>query len=358
MRTSGSQIRSIPPTSSRIAPTISASATGGHFLSSYTREREPRGDLPLPPHHRPERVEEVGASSTRPWRRTPSDGRWSTVFDPLPATGSASASSPSIARTPFARPASSCSSPAHRTTPGDSARSCTGTWRRSRDRRHADPHHAFQIFHAAWLVDEDGRHPLPTRSCPRKTWSAERGGRPHPSTRNTALRIRARSKQAANTSSPSGRTTRCSAVSDTPSALALEVGGLLPPAVARSSPTRFRGEGLGAADRALLVLGPEVAAGGGRQTPPHRPPLGFDAVSSPARQRAIASPGRSKTCSPTSATSPIGSTCSRTSIRPWSCRTSSTTPTRPTQPFGGSPRRMHIARSTEPIARWPPMPSG
>ena len=122
--------------------------------------------LPIPPHFAPGRVGEV-------WR-VPYEERAARGArlgpGPRSRAGVASTASGSVSwrwtcRTPSASPGSSSSSPGARgrarsTTTGGCASSSTGIWARSRRSSPTlDTHQAMQIFHAIFLVDDEGRAP-------------------------------------------------------------------------------------------------------------------------------------------------------------------------------------------------------
>ena len=86
-----------------------------------------------------------------------------------------------------------------------------------------DTHQAMQVFHAIWLLDEDGNHPEPFTLVSAEDVTAGRwrvdpavaeASSSTPTTRSaTFCTTRGPWRRAASTSSRSGRTTRCSAAS-------------------------------------------------------------------------------------------------------------------------------------------------
>ena len=213
--------------------------------------------------------------------------------------------------------------------------------------------HRAQVFHAVWLVDEKGIIRTRTRSSRRRTSSRAAGGstRPPPSrgmspnTQSGSSPLHAQLAQGGSTSSRSGRTTRCSAGSDTRSCRRSRRRSS---STARLQPTVLPGQGRGDAHRALLDPRP-----GGDQRPRRRGARRRNErlieraarVSTPsswqARRRATALLGRSTTCSPTTAKhggSRSASTCWRTARRRSSFQGPSTTRTRRTPRSSASPR--------------------
>ena len=103
-----------------------------------------------------------GASSTRNARRRRRSGDASTESARRPPTAGAWRCCSSTCRTPSARRGSSCSSRAH---PDDNRRLCEFVYRNlgaiTQIIPTLDTHKAMQVFHAAWLVNAEGRHPSP-----------------------------------------------------------------------------------------------------------------------------------------------------------------------------------------------------
>ena len=121
-----------------------------------------QGELPLPPHYRPERVEEV-------WRvdyeaRAAEAERWADEHGVRPAADDAARVCLLVVdcQNTFCTPGFELFVPG---APDDSRRLCAFIYRNlgriSQVVPTLDSHLALQIFHAAWLVDEAGRHPMP-----------------------------------------------------------------------------------------------------------------------------------------------------------------------------------------------------
>jgi nicotinamidase-related amidase len=120
------------------------------------------GELPLPPHHRPERVEEV-------WRvdyeaRSADAAQWAEQHGVSPAAGDESRVCLVAVdcQNTFCTPGFELFVPG---APDDTRRLCSFVYRNLATITEIvvtlDTHQAFQIFHAAWLVDERGEHPAP-----------------------------------------------------------------------------------------------------------------------------------------------------------------------------------------------------
>ncbi len=146
----------------RKLPTKSASAICPEFLSDSRLARVSHGDLPLPPHFRPERVEEV-------WRvdyEAVAQGaeRWAKEHGIAVAADDVTRLCLVVVdcQNTFCAPGYELFVPG---APDDIRRLCSFVYRNlpaiSEIVVTLDTHQAFQIFHAAWLENEQGAHPTP-----------------------------------------------------------------------------------------------------------------------------------------------------------------------------------------------------
>jgi nicotinamidase-related amidase len=119
-------------------------------------------ELPLPPHWDPGRVEEVWRVEYEP--RAAEAERWAEEhgIDPAGADRRRVALLAVDCQNTFCTPGFELFVPG---APGDSRRLCEFVYRNlgaiTEIVPTLDTHRAFQIFHAAWLVDAEGRHPPP-----------------------------------------------------------------------------------------------------------------------------------------------------------------------------------------------------
>ena len=123
--------------------------------------------LPLPPHYHPGRVGEVWRVPYEDRAREAPRGRASTASARRRRTRCASRCSPSTSRTRSASRASSSTSAVARGSGAvdDNRRLAEFLYRNlaaiTQVFPSLDTHHAMQIFHAIWLVDDGGAHPAP-----------------------------------------------------------------------------------------------------------------------------------------------------------------------------------------------------
>jgi nicotinamidase-related amidase len=119
-------------------------------------------ELPLPPHWDPGRVEEVWRVEYEP--RAAEAERWAEEhgIDPAGADRRRVALLAVDCQNTFCTPGFELFVPG---APGDSRRLCEFVYRNlgaiTEIVPTLDTHRAFQVFHAAWLVDAEGRHPPP-----------------------------------------------------------------------------------------------------------------------------------------------------------------------------------------------------
>ncbi|MGH3017775.1 MAG: isochorismatase [Gaiellaceae bacterium] len=220
------------------------------------------GELPLPPHYRPERVEEV-------WRvdyeaLAAGAEQWAGQHGVLPAAGDEThvCLVAVDCQNTFCLPGFELFVPG---APDDTRRLCSFVYRNLAAITEIvvtlDTHQAFQIFHAAWLEDDVGRHPAPytlvsAEDVERGVWRAA-----SPEHRDHLLSY-TRALEAGGKYRLTVWPYHAMLGGIGHALVAALEEAVFFHAIARSSPTRFEVKGSEPLTEHYSVLGPEVPAGG------------------------------------------------------------------------------------------------